>query len=62
MVPGCGGALFIPHGRDGVFWGEGLELWSPLPAGHLSEDKIEPWGFLVVLYFLFSSMIRNLEN
>ena len=62
VVPGCGGASFIPDGRDGVSWGGDLGQRSPLPAGHLSEDKIELCGFLVVLYFLFSSMIGNLEN
>lgn len=62
MVPGCGGASFILDGRDGVFWGEGLGQRSALPAGHLSEDKMELWGFMVVLYFLFSNMIRDFEN
>ena len=60
--PGCGGALLVPSGRDGVFWGEGLGQRSTLPTGHLSEDKIELWGFLVVLWLLFPSMMGNLEN
>lgn len=63
MVLGCGGASFIPDGRDEVFWGKGLQQRSPLPAGHLSEEKIELWSFFSGSFFcLFSSMIRNVEN
>lgn len=54
MVPACGGASFIRNGRDGVFWGEDLGQRSPLLTGHLSEDKIELWGFFGgSLFFAF---------
>lgn len=56
MAPGCGGASFVPSGRDGVFWGEGdedLGQMSPLLAAHLSQEKIELWFGLFGWFFFF---------
>lgn len=37
----------------GVFWGEYLGQRSPLPIGHLSEEKTELWVCWWFFYFFF---------